>query len=129
MIKKIFIIVLTLLFVACSGVGTKKEDERERKLKVLSLKLADIKEKIEKADLSLLKEMFDLPLIKQYQVEKILSLVPNNIKFYYTSPSFENNQIKNIVGIGWNESIFYLEVAYGYKDNEWKITDIKEKGD
>lgn len=129
MIKKISIIVLTFLFISCSDIGIKNESEREKKIEILSLKLADVKKEIEKANLLPLKEMLDLSLIKQYQIEKILNLVPNDIKFYYTTPIFENNKIKNIVGIGWSERVFYLEIVYSYKNNDWKIIDIKEKGD
>lgn len=130
MIKRGFVvIVVTFLLVSCSKVDIKQVSERDRALEVLTSKLELIKKEMQEDKVSTLVDMLDISIIKNYKIKRLLNNLPQGVKFYYTKPEFEKDSVKNSVGLRYGENIFYLDVEYSYKNKEWRVIDIKERGD
>lgn len=128
MIKKILLLNLLILFMACSNSYVHREFF-EKNIDVLNEFNLDIKKNLSKNNFIFLKENSVENIKNKYVLNQIEKLDFSNVDIFISKIIFNEKYPKSIIGFSTYDSTFYFELTYiyDYHSARWLIYEVKEK--
>lgn len=127
MLKRLLILIFTVLLTACSNISNRPLEDRDRV--ILDTQLSQFKFHLKNGNIDELKPFFNNNLRNNYVLTELENTDFTNIDILYSKPIFTNNTAINTVAFLANGNTVYFEITYKFLNNKWEIIDIRQKGD
>lgn len=127
MLKRLLILIFTVLLTACSNISNRPLEDKDRV--VLITELSQFKSHLKNGNIDELKPFFNNNLRNNYVLTELENTDFTNIDILYSKPIFTNNIAMNTIAFLTNGNTVYFEITYKFLNNKWEIIDIRQKGD
>lgn len=127
MLKRLLILIFTVLLTACSNISNRPLEDKDRVL--LTNQLSQFKFHLKDGNIDELKPFFNDTLRNNYVLTELENTDFTNIDILYSKPIFINNTAINTIAFLTNGKTVYFEITYKFLNNKWEIIDIRQKGD
>lgn len=125
MFKNNLILFLIILLTACSNLEIRNLNSQEK----ISLenKIEYLKSSLKNSDFQEIESFLEDSLKNQFFLKEIKKIDFTRISLFSSPLQFENSFAKNTLGISSQGNTVYLDLKYQFKNNGWKIVEIKER--
>ncbi len=127
MLKRLLILIFTVLLTACSNISNRSLEDKDRV--VLTTQLSQFKFHLKNGNIDKLKPFFNNNLKNNYVLNELENTDFTNVDILYSNPIFTNNTAINTIAFLANGVTIYFEITYKFLNNKWEIIDIRQKGD
>lgn len=127
MLKRLLILIFTVLLTACSNISNRPLEDKDRV--ILTTQLSQFKFHLKNGNIDELKPFFNNNLKNNYVLTELENTDFTNVDILYSNPIFTNNTAINTIAFLANGETIYFEITYKFLNNKWEIIDIRQKGD
>ena len=127
MLKRLLILIFTVLLTACSNISNRPLEDKDRV--ILTNQLSQFKVHLKDGNIDELKPFFNNTLRNNYVLTELENTDFTNVDILYSNPIFTNNTAINTIAFLANGETIYFEITYKFLNNKWEIIDIRQKGD
>ncbi|MGL4687719.1 MAG: hypothetical protein ACRCVS_03415 [Fusobacteriaceae bacterium] len=124
MFNKKLILFLIILLTGCSNLRVKEISILEQQK--LSVQLDNFKNSLKTNSINNFDSFFNDNIKTQYTLKELKKIDFSEVRFFYSKPLFNNTIATNIIGFNGFDRVFYFDLTYQFKNDNWIIINIKE---